>query len=621
VGIIWSGESSPWVALARMTNWPDDEPVSPYQPGSPADEAWLEAWWEDNEKNWAGPAPEFTIELCDGWMYSLYEAEFPLTEPADNIHVVIETSGAFYLDSVFVDAYWWTPPEAHGPTPGDGDVNVPLGTCKLIWYPGVDANEHNVYFSLDEAAVADACASALVSELQDVNFYPEGEGCLSLEPGKTYYWRVDEVNDPCLWPGAVWSFTMVPYILIDDFETYTDTAALLTVWKDWTGLPVEYQGAIAGLIGDLAFFLTEPYHSPTHAMNLEYDQSYGIPLVKRTYADPCDWWSGGLVTLALWFYGDANNLSNELSVPPEVDPCFASGMYVTLGDSDGDSATIAYDGDAGDLIAKEWIEWNIALQDFNDAGGVNPTDINSIAIGITDGTIGHIVFDDIRVYVRRCVPKYSWPFGDLGGPGGAPDCYIDEWDLDVMTENWLLGDLVVTSVEVSDDDPNLLVEYLFDPCASYDDLGNPWDSSGNNYHGSGINDVNIHAGMLTLLNTAEVNDFNTVDIPLDANTFNKPFSIVMKVSIEPGSVLFSVCPPSPNDPCEGSESYNSYDHAMTLFHSPQSEFGVDAVVRDHSWVAASGSITESGAADGEWHTVATTSDGNSGQITYLKAVP
>jgi hypothetical protein len=91
----------------------------------------------------------------------------------------------------------------------------------------------------------------------------------------------------------------------------------------------------------------------------------------------------------------------------------------------------------------------------------------------------------------------------------------------------------------------------------------------------------------------------------------------MDVNIEPGSVMFGVSPPSPNDPCVESASHNSYDQAMTIFHSPECQFGTDAVTRDNSFQAPSGVIENSGIAHGQWYTVATTSDGNGGQATYL----
>jgi len=183
-----------------------------------------------------------------------------------------------------------------------------------------------------------------------------------------------------------------------------------------------------------------------------------------------------------------------------------------------------------------------------------------------------------------------------------------------MFDDWVIGDANYQSVAPGD--ANLLVEYLFDVCAPHNDL---YDSSGHGRHGIGVNTVNVHDNMLTLVNTAEVNDFNAVRIPLDANTFNgpRPFTIVMDVNIELGSVMFGVSPPSPNDPCTTSVSYLGYDQAMTLFHSPQCQFGDDIVTRDNSYQANSGVITESGVAHGRWYTVATTSDGNSAQITYL----
>ena len=45
-------------------------------------------------------------------------------------------------------------------------------------------------------------------------------GPLSLEIGETYYWRVDEVNEPEIWQGDIWHFTTFEYFVIDDMEDY-----------------------------------------------------------------------------------------------------------------------------------------------------------------------------------------------------------------------------------------------------------------------------------------------------------------------------------------------------------------------------------------------------------------
>ena len=136
-------------------------------------------------------------------------------------------------------------------------------SVKLSWIPGyyvADTNGHDVYFGTDFYSVK-AEYSALVSNMsgdEQVNFtdlwvlceqwlgYVEGEpqadlngdkivnlidfaimadewkGSIvykgrqtanrydpcNLEFGTTYFWRVDEFNEPNMWPGEVWSFTV-----------------------------------------------------------------------------------------------------------------------------------------------------------------------------------------------------------------------------------------------------------------------------------------------------------------------------------------------------------------------------------------------------------------------------
>ena len=60
-------------------------------------------------------------------------------------------------------------------------------------------------------------------------------GPLGLSIGTTYYWRINEVNlseTPAFVDGDIWSFTTVPYFVVDDFESYGDLGG---TWKDgWT---------------------------------------------------------------------------------------------------------------------------------------------------------------------------------------------------------------------------------------------------------------------------------------------------------------------------------------------------------------------------------------------------
>jgi len=68
----------------------------------------------------------------------------------------------------------------------------------------------------------------------DVNsFDPNG-----LEFDTQYFWRIVEVNDVnnpgSPWEGPVWDFTTANYIIVDDFEEYTnDAAAMQRVFQTW----------------------------------------------------------------------------------------------------------------------------------------------------------------------------------------------------------------------------------------------------------------------------------------------------------------------------------------------------------------------------------------------------
>jgi hypothetical protein len=466
--LIWSGESSPTVVLERLVGWGNG-----YIP-----EGGWDAWEAtDPWRGGAEPDPLYSFELCDGWMYSLYEVELELVQPADNIHIVVETDGDFYLDYVEVDAWWRTPLVAHDPTPPDGDINTPLGIGKLTWRPGLYADKHDVYLGTDEDAVADACSSVLVSDNQDPNYYPPTAGSVSVNPGTTYYWRIDEVNDacdPCLWPSQVWSFTTIPYVLIDDFETYASSSELYAVWEDWHSLPE--QGGESILEGTAALV-----HGGAQSMKFRYNHSYGEPVIRRTYATPQDFSSGGLAALWMWIYGDANNAGT-----------LATGMYIELGDDDNsdgtvdDMAKIYYGdprtyssspyGDVNDLYRKTYYQWGVALEDFNDDNNVNPHKIKTIAFGVNGGDTGQIYFDDMRLYVPRCITDYALQFGNLVDPDPADGlpCLVDGFDLGAMSNDWLLSDTVITSTVV--DDSNLVVKYVFDDVNGLNDVSGAPDA-------------------------------------------------------------------------------------------------------------------------------------------------
>jgi hypothetical protein len=124
------------------------------------------------------------------------------------------------MDNVRVDwvwaAYVWDP------IPADGAEDVSKSPT-LKWKPGVwaaNTGGHLVFLGTDYDDVNDATTdtAGIYKDACDVNSYTPD----TLVLGKTYYWRIDEVNnisDPCRpleigpspWKGEVWSFTVTGY--------------------------------------------------------------------------------------------------------------------------------------------------------------------------------------------------------------------------------------------------------------------------------------------------------------------------------------------------------------------------------------------------------------------------
>jgi len=90
------------------------------------------------------------------------------------------------------------PKTAYEPVPADGAEFVDPNTA-LGWTPGYGAKMHTVYIGedYDQVSSAEGGTSQVAT-----TYSPE-----SLEPGKVYYWRVDEYDASDTYKGEVWSFT------------------------------------------------------------------------------------------------------------------------------------------------------------------------------------------------------------------------------------------------------------------------------------------------------------------------------------------------------------------------------------------------------------------------------
>ncbi len=283
------------------------------------------------------------------------------------------------------------PLRAGSPIPANGAIDVSQ-TLELHWTFGEYAAEQEVYFGTDATAVADADTSTagIYQGRQTENSFSTGK----LDWNTTYYWRVDEINDvhpDSPWKGPVWSFTTADFLIVDNFEGYTDNDADgEAIWQNWIdGFGVADNGSQVG-------YLMPPYaeqttvHSGSQSMPLLYDNTLAAnnSEAELTLTATRDWTEEGVVNLSLWFYGDPANA--------------AEPMYMAVANANGSPAIVAYD-DPSAVTISSWTEWVIPLQAFADRG-INLTNVDKIVIGLgakgnatAAGGSGTIYIDDIRL--------------------------------------------------------------------------------------------------------------------------------------------------------------------------------------------------------------------------------
>jgi len=289
------------------------------------------------------------------------------------------------------DVWTFTTPGAVGtPQPGNGAADVGMNAA-LSWAPADSAASHQLYLGTDKAAVrnADTGASeykgsiALGAEIYDPGL---------LEADTTHYWRVDEVDGQGnINKGPVWIFTTGAFLLVDDFESYTDddpnNEAIWQTWIDGFGVPDN--GAQVG-------YLLPPYaeqtivHGGLQSMPLLYVNEAGVTNSEaaRTLTTPRDWTAASVGELSLWIRGDSANAADPL--------------YVSIANSAGSPAVVAHE-DPDVATIRSWTQWMVSLPAFTDQG-INLTNVDKMAIGLgskaglaTPGGSGTVYVDDIRL--------------------------------------------------------------------------------------------------------------------------------------------------------------------------------------------------------------------------------
>ncbi|MHC4509247.1 MAG: LamG-like jellyroll fold domain-containing protein [Planctomycetota bacterium] len=167
------------------------------------------------------------------------------------------------------------------PSPADGrQLDVVEGVV-LSWKPGVEAEQHDVYFgaSFGDVNAADTTtdSGSVYKGRQDPNQYAVG---MTLEFGTTYYWRIDQVGSPpgfTIHRGDVWQFTAEPlaYVIPGSVITATASSSL----SDSTGPQKTIDGS--GLDGDLHstemedMWLSSSAPQPTW-IEYQFDKAYKL---------------------------------------------------------------------------------------------------------------------------------------------------------------------------------------------------------------------------------------------------------------------------------------------------------------------------------------------------------
>jgi hypothetical protein len=190
--------------------------------------------------------------------------------------------------------------------------------------------------------------------------------------------------------GPIWVFTTGAFLLVDDFESYTDDDPNNeAIWQHWIdGFGVPDNGSQVGN-------LLPPYaeqtivHGGAQSMPLSYTNEGGVTNSEATLTltTPRDWTQASVSELSLWYRGASGNAA---------DP-----VYVAVSNSAGAPAIVAQD-DLEAATVRSWTQWRIPLQAATDQG-IDLTNVDKIAIGLGSkggaavGGSGTLYVDDIRL--------------------------------------------------------------------------------------------------------------------------------------------------------------------------------------------------------------------------------
>jgi hypothetical protein len=197
--------------------------------------------------------------------------------------------------------------------------------------------------------------------------------------GGPYYWRIDEINaDGTITKGRIWTFIVTDFILVDDFESYTDNdmdgQAIWQHWIDGFGIPDN---------GSQVGYLQPPYaeqtivHSGNQSMPLLYDNTAGVTNSEAVLSltAPRDWTKHSLSDVSLWFRGYPGSDGSFVEAPAGTFTMTASGADIWDVADEFHFAFKTLTG-TGSIVARvnsventhEWAKAGVMIRETLDAG-------------------------------------------------------------------------------------------------------------------------------------------------------------------------------------------------------------------------------------------------------------
>ncbi|MFB0525287.1 MAG: LamG domain-containing protein [Phycisphaerae bacterium] len=281
--------------------------------------------------------------------------------------------------------------QASLPEPSNKAIDVPPD-ADLKWMGGDTAVKHNVYFGTVfediNAASVDDPRGVLVSKEQEASTYILN----TLDWDKTYYWRVDgiEADGTTIYKGAVWSFTVCNFLIVDDFEDYDATNNML--YNTWSDCFVNNTGMTVGSI-DPPYVEQKIIRSGKQSMPLRYDndgtvnegttlQQSGTLLyseAERKWLTPQNWTIEDVNLLSLWFRGYPAYVGGFVEQPTGTYTVKSTGVDIW---GNADEFHFAYkevSSGACSIVAKvesienanEWSKAGIMIRDSLEPGSTN----------------------------------------------------------------------------------------------------------------------------------------------------------------------------------------------------------------------------------------------------------